>query len=121
MIALTEWQIVRHQVAIGGCVVDVDGQPVAKAEIMITSMPDRFKRLLEGAAAAAKDWEQAKRRLDRTVVENDGFYYFLDLPVGKYRVRAADPKSGKHSEKTVSVSKDEAQNIKMARADFKFG
>ena len=121
MTAWTEWQAIRPQVAISGRVVDADGQAVAKAEIEISSKSDHFKCLLEGAVSAVGAGERWERRLDRTVTQSDGLYYFLDLPEGKYRVRAVERKSGKHYEKTVSVSRDKEQHIKRVKADFKFG
>jgi hypothetical protein len=104
MKAWTEWETARHQVAIGGRFVDESEKPVAGAEVAITAMPEEFQRRIAGAAGAAGGgWEHSDQRLDRSFTKADGIYYFLDLPAGKYTVKAVDPRSGAVAEKTVSV------------------
>jgi hypothetical protein len=46
----------------------------------------------------------------------DGLYYFMDLPAGRYTVKARDAQSGAEMEKTVSVSwgKDGKANLTVA-------
>ena len=116
----SDWQIIRRQVAIGGRVVNENNTPVAGAQITIKSMPDGFKRQLEGAVSeAGAGWVDQEERQDRARSRLDGIYFFLDLPEGSYTLSAIDPQTGKQDQKSVSVSRDKKQSIKMTRADFK--
>ena len=120
MKAWTDWESARHQVSIGGRVVDESEKPVARAEVTITIMPEEFQRRIAGAAAAAGGgWEHSAQRMDRSFTKADGIYYFLDLPRGKYTVKAVDNRSGARDEKTVSVSWDNDGKVQMAVADLK--
>lgn len=121
MTAWTQWQTIRHQVAIAGRVVDADGLAIAGAAIEISSSSARFERRVEGAVSAAEASQPASRRFGRTVTGSDGLYYFMDLPDGRYSVRAVHPKSGKHVQKTASVARDAEEKITMVKADLKFG
>jgi hypothetical protein len=118
--AWTDWESARHQVAIGGRVVDESEKPVAGAEVTITVMPEEFQRRIAGATGAAGGgWEHSDQRLDRSLTKADGIYYFLDLPGGKYTVKAVDIRSGARNEKTVSVSWNKDGKVQMAVADLK--
>jgi Carboxypeptidase regulatory-like domain len=120
MKAWTDWEIVRHQVAIGGCVLDASNKPIAQAQVTIMSMPEEFSLRVEGAArAAGTNWEDLDERLDRALSRMDGIFYFLDLPAGRYTVRAIDPRSGAKDEKSVSVTRNQDGKVNMAVADFK--
>ncbi len=82
-------------------------------------MPKEFELRLESAAATlGADRDDPQERLDCEVSRADGLYFFLDLPEGKYSLKAIDPKTGTQDGKSVSVSKDKKQNIKMEQADF---
>lgn len=120
MKAWTEWERARHQVAIGGRVVDGGDEPVAGAEVTVTVMPEEFQRKLAGAAKVeGGGWKHSDQRLDRSFTKADGIYYFLDLPAGKYTVKGVDKRSGAQAEKTVSVSWDKDGKVQMAVADLK--
>jgi len=120
MKAWTEWERARHQVAIGGRVVDGGDQAVAGAEVTITVMPEEFQRKIAGAAeTAGGGWKDSDRRLDLSCAKRDGIYYFLDLPAGKYTVKGVDKRSGARTEKTVSVLWDKDGKVAMAVADLK--
>ncbi len=102
----TDWEISRRQVALGGRVLDADGQPAADA-VTVTAIPTEARQ--EGA--------------DHTRVAHlakvDAIYYFLDLPAGAYTVRAVHGRSGAVGERTVSVSWSEEGTVRMAVADLK--
>lgn len=120
MKAWTEWETARHQVAIGGRVVDGGDQAVAGAEVTITVMPKEFQRKIAGAAeTAGGGWKDSDRRLDLSCAKRDGIYYFLDLPAGKYTVKGVDRQSGAAAEKTVTVSWSKDGKVDMAVADLK--
>ena len=120
MKAWTDWEIARHQVAIGGRVVDEGDLAVAGAEVTITVMPEEFQRKIAGTAeTAGGGWKDSDRRLDRSCAKADGIYYFLDLPAGKYTVKGVDKRSGARAEKTVSVLWDKDGKVAMAVADLK--
>ena len=120
MKAWTDWEIARHQVAIGGRVVDQNDKPVAGAEVTITVMPEEFHRKIAGAAETAKGgWKNSDQRLDRSCTTGDGIYYFLDLPQGRYTVRGVEKRSRLQAEKTVAVSWNKDGKVEMAVADLK--
>jgi hypothetical protein len=118
--AWSDWEIIRRQVAIGGRIQDKDDQPMTGVQVTLTSMPKGFKQLVEAASGAVEaGWDELEQRMDRVTSRIDGIYYFLDLPEGKYTLKAIDLKSGKQAEKRVSIACDKEQNIKMAQADFR--
>jgi hypothetical protein len=118
--AWTDWELARHQVAIGGRVVDASDKPVAQGEVTITVMPEEFQRKVNDAASAGEgNWEHSDARLDRSITKTDGVYYFLDLPAGKYTVKGLDKRSWAEAEKTVSVSWNKEGKVQMAVADLK--
>jgi hypothetical protein len=116
----TDWEVVRHQVAIAGRVVDNSEQPVAGAQVMITAMPRALRQKVNDAASAAgAAGKPGDERYDRTFTTTDGLYYFLDLPAGRYTLQGLDRRSGAQDEKTVSVSWSRDGSVKRARADLK--
>ena len=116
----TDWEGVRRQVAIGGRVVDDSEQPVAGAQVTITTMPNALRQKINSAASTmGAGWQQLQERGDRTLTQADGLYYFLDLPAGRYTLQAIDRRSGLQAQKTVSVSWDKDGNVKRATADLK--
>jgi hypothetical protein len=116
----TDWEIVRHQVAISGRALDDRDQPVAGAQITITTMPKALRQKIDDAArAAGAGGQYLDEGLDRTLTKANGLYYFLDLPAGRYTLQAIDKRSGIQTQKTVSVSWDQDGNVKRAIADFK--
>lgn len=116
----TEWEVVRHQVAIGGRVVDDSEKPVAGAPVTITVMPKELRQKIDGTVSAAgADWQHLDERFDQTLTRADGIFYFLDLPAGRYTLKGIDRRSGLQDEKTVSVSWDRDGNVKRAVADLK--
>lgn len=66
---MTEWEIVRRQVAIGGFVRDDTEASVSAASVHATGKSDG-------------------RIFGRCTTQNDGSYYILDLPDGEYTVSA---------------------------------
>lgn len=115
----SDWEILRHQVAIAGRVVDTHDQPVAGARVTLTAMPDAYQHTVESAVhAAGVTWQELEERCDRTRTRTDGIYYFLDLPAGSYTVQGLDRRSGTHAETTVSVGWDADGNVQRAVADL---
>ena len=116
----TDWEVVRHQVAIAGRVVDDSNNPVAGAQVTITAMPKELRQKIDSAAnAAGAKWQRLDERFDQTLTKADGIYYFLDLPAGKYTLRGVDKRSGWQDQKTVAVSWSPDGTVKRAMADLK--
>ena len=87
---MSDWQIVRHRVAIAGRVLDgATGKPVAGAVVSMTAMPSAFQERLATGFSTRDDGDRV--RLDGTCTRRDGLFYFLDLPDGKYTLGAAMP------------------------------
>jgi len=88
-----------HRVAIAGRVVTAStGQPVfgALVELIeLTNSPLPFQRLLHFKALQYGDrWPHTYNRPDRKLTATDGFFCFLDLPNGNYKLMASLPNSG---------------------------
>ena len=116
----TDWEGMRHQVAIGGRVVDDSNTPVAGAQVTITAMPNALRQKMAGTAKTAETtWQELEERWDRTHTQADGLYYFLDLPAGRYTLQGVDRRSGLQVQKTVSVAWDKDGNVTRATADLK--
>ncbi len=114
----TDWEIVRHQVAICGRVVDAGDSPVEKAEVRLATVPEEFERRYAGSATTEDDRDDVCERPDRTLTNADGNFYFLDLPAGRYNLRATTPRSSLQAEKAVSVVWDAEGTVVRAVADF---
>lgn len=87
---------VRHLVALAGRVTDAaTGQPVAGAQVAITTAPQAFTdRLAPAALGADPGWAALAERPDRTLTRADGSFWFIDLPDGSYGLTAGLPASG---------------------------
>jgi hypothetical protein len=71
------------------------GKPVQGAVVVITGMPDAFKKKLEiSALPYGNRWNTMLERPDKTRTRPDGLFYFLDLPDGKYSLSASIPSCG---------------------------
>jgi hypothetical protein len=107
---LIQLEIPGRQVAIYGRVTDAqDKKPIRDVEILITGMPAAFKRRMKGA------WRLADQLRLKTRTRPDGFFYFLDLPDGKYTFQASLPRLGKRYgavHESITVSRDDRGRIK---------
>jgi len=112
-------QLVTHRVAVAGWVKDSETKKaIAAADVTIVAMPSAFEQRLKLASMRyGIRWAALAERPDKTQTKEDGLFYFLDLPNGKYTVRVTATKSGKRyasSEETASVTHDPQGNLKMA-------
>jgi hypothetical protein len=115
----TEWEIVRHQVTICGRVVDAQSRPMAKVTVGVLGPKEFASRVASAKLRAGPKWDNLRERLDRTETRADGIYFFLDLPSGKYEVRAGEAGSGSQGgEKAVGISARRDGLVKAAVADF---
>lgn len=100
----TGWESARHQVTLAGRVLGANERPIPGAEVTIIRMPEAFQRRIAAGASG------------QFLARFDGLYYFVDLPAGRYTLKARDGRSGAEAEKTVSVSwgKDGKANLAVA-------
>jgi len=120
---MSTWEIARHQVAISGHVSDAEtGKAVGGAEVRITDWPEAFKSTLEAASVQyGTRWDSLAERPDKTRSRDDGLFYFLDLPDGKYTLRARLPSFGKRygeAQQEAVVSRDTDGRVKRAAANI---
>ncbi|WP_434686773.1 carboxypeptidase regulatory-like domain-containing protein [Pseudanabaena minima] len=101
-----EKAIIRHRVAIAGRVMNAQTQQaIAGAQITLSEIPDKYRSILKLKAMQyrAESWE--KMRPDRTYADQDGYYFFRNLPVGDYTLVASFPKAGtRYGSATQSVT-----------------
>ena len=109
----SEWQPIRHQVAIGGLVTDATGTRVPHATVTVDA-PDTLKprRRARGRGEPTAA-EAAREPIDRTESRADGSFFFLDLADGTYTVRASHARLGAAEEKAV-VMRDAKGKVAMA-------
>lgn len=120
MLGLT---IRNTQVAIAGKVIQaVTKEAMAGAVVEIIKMPAKFERILQLKELQAGDqWGRMKERGDRRITQTDGTFFFTDLPVGEYTIRAAIPRSTtryKAVERTYQVVQNDASELQTATGDL---
>ena len=120
---MTQWEIVRHQVAVTGKVTDLRTRaPLAGVRVEITVAPAAFTVWLAAYARQYGDrWAALAERPDRTTTAADGRYRFLDLPDGQYTFSASLPAAGSRygaAQAQVTVTRDGQGRIALAAADM---
>jgi len=109
----TDWEVVRHRVAIAGRVVDSSGKPAAATQITVTALPKKSRQKTDRAASTAgADPQRGDEPFAATFAKADGIFYFLDLPAGRYTLKGIDQRSGLQDQKVVSVSWDQSGKVK---------
>ena len=107
---LTEPIYIRSpQVAIAGRVLDGGTkQPISGAMVKIIKMPQKFQTILSlKKLQYGAQWEKMSDRADRKITASDGYFYFVDLPEGDYKLKASLPGAGMcygEKEKAIQVS-----------------
>ncbi|NEP65190.1 MULTISPECIES: carboxypeptidase-like regulatory domain-containing protein [Moorena] len=89
-------ETIRHRVAIAGQVKDAQTEQVIPGAVVeIADMPESLKSKIDLLAGLyGDDWEKRVERPDRTRTRVDGYFYFQDLPDGKYTLTASLPGTG---------------------------
>ncbi len=90
------FETIRRQVAIMGKVTDrATGKPLEGVHIRIVDGPPAFtERISVLEAIHGPAWDLFAKGPDRTWTRPDGFYYFMDLPDGTYRLQAVLKRRG---------------------------
>jgi Carboxypeptidase regulatory-like domain len=96
---MTEWEVIRRQVAIGGFVRNNTEEGMGAVSV-------RALRKSDG------------RVLGRCTTQDDGSYYVLDLPDGEYTV-SAEAKAAT-AEGDAKVLRDGEGNLQIVRLDLRF-
>lgn len=85
---MTPTAVLRHRVAAAGRVIDaITSKPIGGAQVAVVEMP---KALVQKFAFSGRSITSLK-----TLTREDGSFYFLDLPDGKYTLEASLPSAGK--------------------------
>lgn len=87
---MLEIKITNPQVAIAGRVFDKEAnQAIAGAMVQIVEMPEKFQTQLSlKALQHGSQWQKISDRLDRRLTDGDGYFYFVNLPAGDYKLAA---------------------------------
>jgi CarboxypepD_reg-like domain/Carboxypeptidase regulatory-like domain len=120
---MNSWQVARHQVAIAGRVTDGEtGKPMARVPVSIIGMPAVFRKKLDLLAKArGTAWASLSERPDQTQTRDDGLFWFIDLPNGKYSLSAEVPKQGSRygkAHQSVTVARDANGDVNLAASNF---
>lgn len=120
---MIQWEVIRHQVAIGGRVTDSQtGRSLDRAQVRFTSAPAALADKLSILAKMyGTRWASMLERPDQTWTAADGHFHFLDLPSGAYTLVATLPEAGSRYgtvQTTVTVSRDSSGNVVMATANI---
>ena len=93
--------IYNSQVAIAGRVLDKETQQaIAGAIVKIIEMPDKFRKQLSlKELQSGSQWEKISDRADRKITASDGYFYFVDLPTGDYKLEVSVNAIGTDSQK----------------------
>ena len=121
MPAMVKIEPTRHQVAVAGQVTAKEtGRVVSGAQIAITTAPSEFTNWLEiRKIQHGARWDSMTERPDRTRTAPDGYFYFIDLPDGQYKLTASLPGAGSRygsAQADITVARDSEGNLTMASA-----
>ena len=93
------------------------GLPVAGAHVEILAGPEAFQTIVEVERQRyGLRWPALTRRADRTVTRQDGSYFFINLPNGKYALRIS-VRGGSHALADVNVAYEAGEPAPPERAD----
>lgn len=117
------WEIVRHQVAICGVVLDSSGRRLPNVQVNIEDGPKAYAAKRAGATSAAtkpaaSPGREVREPFEHRMTREDGTFFFLDLPGGNYGLKAIDAGSGAGDEKTAAVTRRKNGKIGMAKFHF---
>jgi hypothetical protein len=90
---ITHRVVIHGRVAIGFQLADQQQWAILPqtipAQVKIIAAPPSFQRLLHlKSLSYGQNWDTL--RPDRTRTDNNGFFYFIDLPPGDYKLRATE-------------------------------
>lgn len=120
---MTTWEIVHHQVAIAGRVIDGQtARALGRALVRITAAPDEFTAWLSmHALQYGPAWASLIERPDQALTAADGHFHFMDLPDGPYTLAASLPGYGSRygiSQAQATVARTAQGQIIMAVCDL---
>jgi hypothetical protein len=119
---VTDWMIARHRVAIAGLVVDgVTGKPMSGAHVEIVAKPAAFESRLALLSSFRGAPGTEVERPDTARTRNDGLFYFLDLPEGRYKLVAFLPKEGLRDKNVLPVKEDLDGDPYKVKGDKRYG
>jgi hypothetical protein len=111
---MTATATVRHRVALAGRVTDaVTSKPITGAQVAIVDMPQALAQKVRYADSSVTP--------GKTLTREDGLFYFLDLPDGKYTLIASIPACGKRygtAQQKTKVKRDKDGNTVVECVNF---
>ena len=102
---MLELKITSPQVAIAGRVIDGETKTaIAGAIVEIVEMPEKFQTHLSlKALQYGSDWKKISDRPDRRLTASDGYFYFVNLPAGDYKLEAFFKQGSKRKKEIIRV------------------
>jgi hypothetical protein len=116
---MSQWETVRHQAAIYGWVSDLNEKPLANVLVSIVDMPSEFSNRLSMLRDHIINKNELVCGTEKTRTRADGGFFFLDLPKGKYTLKAVDTSSGMSDQQEAEVVWDKNQIVKRVLLRFK--
>lgn len=97
-----------QQIAIAGRVLEGEtDKAISGAMVEIIDMPKEFQTILSlKALQYGSQWKKISDRPDRKITASDGYFYFVNLPPGKYKLKASVPGSTIHYENAEKKEKE---------------
>ncbi len=88
---MLKMSVSSQQIAIAGRVLDDSTQEaIAGAIVKIIEMPDKFRTYLSlKELQYGSQWQKMSDRADRKITASDGYFYFVDLPTGDYKLEVS--------------------------------
>ena len=115
-----EWEIIRRRVVLAGRITNKNNMPLCGIPVRITSASKKIQQRLTVAAEASEVLGILDKCFDRTRSRQDGFFYFMDLPSGKYTVSVypSDQKKAERKKIFIDIDNKNVFDVNLSWIEF---